>query len=746
MLIIRITLLLLFFKLNLISQELRGIKPTKSGNSFKTATSRALVIGISNYKDSLITDLRYAHRDAAEFAKFLHSKNGFSLRAENIVLLTNEMATGGRVNNALNWLLEMTDEGDEVVIYFAGHGDVESKLISSPGYLLLYDSPQRSYFINSISVGLLQNIVETISAKNKARVILVSDACHAGNLAGNSIKGSGITTQNLMDIFRNQVLILSCQPEEVSLEGMQWGQGRGLFSYHFINALNGYANTDHDSVILLKELERYVQDKVSHDALKLNHQQTPIVRGNVNQSISYLDPGKANQNSYKSDYGVSTLNSIGSRSVVAMDIREEDTVIQRLYSEFQGALNRKELTHASSGNQTADSLFEQLKSKLQGGEFLKSIINSYAAALTDEANGELINILNETDQTLYWSKKKRLQQVKLNIINISKAIQILGENHYFTKYLQARKFLFEGIELYLSNSNIKSLIEGQEIMTKLNNSLSLEQNSPLTYFYMMLTQATKLRNRDSSIYYCEKAVENSVGWITPYCFLSSYLCEYFNDSTMAKEYAAKIESINPQSTLLLNLKGLLAFYDKNYMESGRVYSELIKLQPDNIFHYQNLGINYYKQNKLDSSEFWFLRGLSVDSGSSTLYYYLGLIAYDRKNFDLTIHYCKKALSIYKNSINTLRLLGIAFLDKSELLESKECFERILAIQIDEKTSYYYLSLISIRMNKKEDCLRYLEFAFKYGYNNIKNIHSAKEFEAFKQDKDFIDLLTKYKLN
>ena len=39
---------------------------------------------------------------------------------------------------------------------------------------------------------------------------------------------------------------MSCQPNEYSIEGEQWGGGRGAFSYHLVDALYGLADANAD--------------------------------------------------------------------------------------------------------------------------------------------------------------------------------------------------------------------------------------------------------------------------------------------------------------------------------------------------------------------------------------------------------------------------------------------------------------------------------------------------------------------
>ena len=92
-----------------------------------------------------IPDLQFAHRDAEAFAGFLQSPAGGSLDEDHLKVLINEKATGAQFAMALDWLWEVVQENDRVIIYFSGHGDVEKKSITQPGYLLCWDAPSRVY-------------------------------------------------------------------------------------------------------------------------------------------------------------------------------------------------------------------------------------------------------------------------------------------------------------------------------------------------------------------------------------------------------------------------------------------------------------------------------------------------------------------------------------------------------------------------------------------------------------------------
>ena len=76
----------------------------------------AVVVGISDYQDPGIPDLRFADKDAEAFANFLRSKAGGSVHSDNLQLLTNAHATAGRIAEALDAIIEKAKKDDLVII------------------------------------------------------------------------------------------------------------------------------------------------------------------------------------------------------------------------------------------------------------------------------------------------------------------------------------------------------------------------------------------------------------------------------------------------------------------------------------------------------------------------------------------------------------------------------------------------------------------------------------------------------
>ncbi|MBK8556501.1 MAG: caspase family protein [Lewinellaceae bacterium] len=207
--------------------QVKGIEPAEepfSGNI--KGKTWALVVGVSNYENKKIPNLNYAAEDALAFAAYLQSPAGGLLDSSHLRLLLNEQAKQADFGAGLSWLQEVSREGDRVIIFFSGHADVESSWVDQPGYLLTYNSPYHGYDQGgAYSIIFLQMAVNTLTTKNKASVLLISDACHSGKLGGSAISGAQLAYRDLSNRIESDIKVLSCQENEYSLEGYQWGGG-----------------------------------------------------------------------------------------------------------------------------------------------------------------------------------------------------------------------------------------------------------------------------------------------------------------------------------------------------------------------------------------------------------------------------------------------------------------------------------------------------------------------------------------
>ena len=281
------------FLLLLIKVALLDAQVSKQPNS----NTYAVIIGISQYDPAnTIPALKYAHRDAQEFAEYLKSVSGGSVPPENIRLLLNDNATVAAVYQAMNWLLLTCQKDDLVFIYFAGHGDKESQTIFNLGFLLTYNTPRFNYINNALRIEDLNNFTNTLSNNNNANVILITDACHSGDLAGKGFRGSYLVGDALRKVKKKEIRITSCDTDQLSVEGSDWGGGRGVFSWYLVNGLKGQAVRNGQGTISLGDIQVYLDSCFAADRiLEEDHvkehdkKQNPVLKGDERFVLAKVD-------------------------------------------------------------------------------------------------------------------------------------------------------------------------------------------------------------------------------------------------------------------------------------------------------------------------------------------------------------------------------------------------------------------------------------------------------------------------
>jgi tetratricopeptide (TPR) repeat protein/uncharacterized caspase-like protein len=441
---------LLFFMLfleTLVAQE-RGVVPlskTGLGTPDAKPTVYAVLAGISDYQDKDIPDLQFADKDAEAFANYLRSPAGGALDADHLKVLFNAQATTGQIIAALDGLISVCRPGDVAIIYFSGHGDVERVTKFQRGYWLTYDSPATVYAAGAFSLVFLQDIITTLSDAG-VQVIVVSDACRAGKLAGSAFGGAQATTAALAQQYANEVKILSCQPDEFSLEGTQWGGGRGCFSYHLIDALYGMADHNQDGAVNLLELSRYLEEKVPAETAP--HQQIPNTVGNKATRLATVNTESLAQWQKQKTEGSLAFGKIDAKGMEHVALTGADTSINVLYAAFTSALEQGHLMRTdSTSSPSADDYYKILIQEPSIAHLHGLMTRNFAAALIDEGQ-QIINQYLKGDMKAV--EKLEMGQVSSQQLadQFYRAAALLGENHYYYPSVKSKGLYFESYAVY----------------------------------------------------------------------------------------------------------------------------------------------------------------------------------------------------------------------------------------------------------------------------------------------------------
>lgn len=226
----------------------------------------ALIIGIDNY--SIWPRLKYAENDATRIGNLLTSDYGFA--KERVTRVIGANATRSAMMKALRQKLEDMTERDNLLIYYAGHGQIDP--LTNTGFWIPVDgdlTDESTWIPFSTIVDFLR--AEGVRAKN---IIVLTDSCYGGALA--NTKGGvtpGLPKPDALNIS-HYVSELAKRAAKRSRQvlasgGFQEVPDDSLFAELLEQALqkNNFPAID---------LELLFYEKV-YPAIKVNTQQNPIL-------------------------------------------------------------------------------------------------------------------------------------------------------------------------------------------------------------------------------------------------------------------------------------------------------------------------------------------------------------------------------------------------------------------------------------------------------------------------------------
>jgi uncharacterized caspase-like protein len=223
-------------------------------------TYHALVIGNNDYKQ--LRRLKTAVADAREVARVLEKDYGFRVK-----LLLN--ATRYDILAALNDLREKLSEKDNLLIYYAGHGELDER--NQRGHWLPVDAEPNSTanWISNIA------ITDVLNATNVQQLLVVADSCYSGTLTRSSLgrlEGGLSDTERLKLLSsmaqRRSRMVLTSGGVEPVIDSA--GGGHSAFAQAFLEVLR--ANV---GVMPGQELFINLQLKVAAIADRVQMRQVP---------------------------------------------------------------------------------------------------------------------------------------------------------------------------------------------------------------------------------------------------------------------------------------------------------------------------------------------------------------------------------------------------------------------------------------------------------------------------------------
>ncbi|RYY38632.1 MAG: tetratricopeptide repeat protein [Chitinophagaceae bacterium] len=700
-----LSILILCLLPTLLHAQERGIKPTAfvrstqsplKGDSGKRKA--ALIVGISNYYSTNL-QLKYARQDAELFFRYLTEVRDFP--AQNVFSLPDSAATGSKIYSSISELKRWLQPGDELVIYLAGHGDVQGIDDDREAFFLGWDvSDTRNYLGNGGTLRFkdLEEHTRKLSEQKKVKVTLVMDACHSGFTQYQ--EGFQKAQEDALTNFGKISKMLGCAANELSFEADS--VGHGLFTWYLVQGLMGM-NSMNSNELSVEQLRNFVKAHVS--GATRGRQNPIIIAPEDSGPIATITPAireKALLLFRNRKYGP----QLAGRGTSAAPQGQVDSLLDQYVARYNEFLSEGRLYESDSSCLGVIRILSQRKES-SARELQEGLQNHLAEVL--ETRSQLV--LNEylkgqallpPAQTFYRSGVEAA---------LADSLLPAGDPRHTPDAVMA---LFLKANSYIRYDRFEKFDEAEAL---LRNALALEDRA--AYIYMAIGQVKAHRLQyDSALWYARKAEELIPTWVHPKNEIGGHYMDIGHyDEAMA--YFQKAIQLDSTYSWSYNNMGLVMYYvgrlaeAEKYLQQGLALKWINadkRLKRDWAIAYNNLGIIYNERGLPAQAERYFLLADSVDATFPTAQKNLGDL-YAKNDGRKAEAYYKRMIDGSPYAAAGYEALGDYYRERTTVYRHQERADSLydLAIALNPYDPDGYAGKGLIRLDRKQPDSAYAWF-------------------------------------
>ncbi len=703
----------------------------------------AVVVGISTYENLGDDQLAYADKDAQVFYNYLRSKAGGTVPEENIKMLLNKDASFSAIYDALHWLLQICSKDDMVYFYFSGHGDLENYTISQDGYLISYNTPRTNYVYNAVSIEYLNKVANTLSARNNGKVILITDACHSGKLAGKE-RGVYLVGEQLRASQKNEIRLTSCSTDQLSNEDIAWGGGRGVFSYYLIKGLEGFADKGKDGIVTVSEIRDYMDSCFKKDNfLKKNGlNQTPVIQGvdqfdlsKVNQA--FLDSLKKSVNDQTgieglkplvkktSDYILDFLKEIGPEKIIdfnKLGSLPATEIAFAVLKNISDSISLASLYLTDEGSTYAGKLdsagINQLEKKFRQNEYALNQFNNRLVELFTDRGQEVINQYldgneAELERRRYYDAGSNGYDVYPLMFAI--ALKLTSPENHLHKALLVKQHYFSGVAMRLKLPSteeaaqkqlVKAALAEEKMAYELERSAAYIQNELGTLYYLDGEFKTARK------FFLEATVL-SPEWVIPWANLIG-LYSYAGMNEEAIAASKKAIELKPDLPEIYSNSGFMYQKKGDLLMAEELCRKSIKLNSRHYLPFERLAYIYQQTTQYALADSFFYEAAIRKKGLHVKGMILVLANRVLPPFPPNDFQCFfDSLDVGRNDVLGHFVWGYLAYQKGNMLLAERKFKETIALDKNNPLAFHYLGELLYKQQRWKEADIVFNYAVSY---------------------------------
>lgn len=170
----------------------------------------------------------------------------------------------------------------------------------------------------------------------------------------------------------------------------------------------------------------------------------------------------------------------------------------------------------------------------------------------------------------------------------------------------------------------------------------------------------------------------------------------FNNTISVGALAKKI----PRKAKRLYEKSLRLDQNKKYAEAADLLNQAVAVAPDFYSAHRNLGIDYFRLNRVPESITPLEQALRINPDSAKVHYFLGMAYMDAQNYTVAQGHLEKSILLAPDQARPHYFLGYVFYKQNRLDDAEKSLKR--ALEMDEVLAgYTRLQLANVYLKRSQ---------------------------------------------
>jgi tetratricopeptide (TPR) repeat protein len=159
-------------------------------------------------------------------------------------------------------------------------------------------------------------------------------------------------------------------------------------------------------------------------------------------------------------------------------------------------------------------------------------------------------------------------------------------------------------------------------------------------------------------------------------------------------------------------QAVTSYKEGRHEDAVKLYRSALKIQPDNVIIYYNLGVTLREFGKIDEAEASYKRAIELKPDFLLAHYNLGNTLKVQGKFEEAQESFKKAIELKPDYIEAYNNLGTTFERLNKLNEAEASYKKVIELRPDFAEAHNNLAVIINKLGRLDEAVRYYKKAIE----------------------------------